>query len=170
MQSYLTSMKQGSAGVTLVYTATAGGRFGGSVFQEKYEMQQRNNHGLLRVLLSPWAVFPLPASMVSALVGAADRFDTITESNSGSRSLPSVLYERPHISLTVCAHMSSSQIPWNWAAGDGEQTALGTECGRNKQRGKWGCRTSTVSRTSDDTSFLPGKKGKIPQWSLEKHF
>lgn len=84
MQSCLTSMKQGSAGVTLVYTATAGGRFGGSVFQEKYETQQRNNQGLLRVVLSPWAVFPLPASMVSALVGAADRFDTITESNSGS--------------------------------------------------------------------------------------
>jgi len=31
-----------------------------------------------------WPVFPLPVSMVSALVGAADRCDVITESNYGS--------------------------------------------------------------------------------------
>ena len=53
MQSYLPYMKQGRAGVTLVYMGTTGGRLGGLVFQEKYETQQRNNLGLLRVVLSP---------------------------------------------------------------------------------------------------------------------
>lgn len=46
-------MKQGSVGVTLVYMGTAGGRLRGLFFQEKYKMQQRNNLGLLRVMLSP---------------------------------------------------------------------------------------------------------------------
>lgn len=35
MQSYLPFMKQGSAGVTLVYMGTVGGRLRGLVFQEK---------------------------------------------------------------------------------------------------------------------------------------
>lgn len=36
-------------------------------------------------------------------------------------------------------------MPWNWAAGDGRQNALGTECDCNRQRGKYGCRISVVS-------------------------
>lgn len=49
-------------------------------------------------------------------------------------------------------------MPWNWAAGDGKQTALGTECACNKQRGKFGCRISVVSW--EDTSPTGKEEGK----------
>lgn len=131
-QSYVPSMKQSSAGVTLVCMGIAGGCLGGLVFQENYEMQQRSNLGLLRVMFLPLGSLPC-ASLNGLCPGGKSRYVWYNHEKGPGSPLQPVL------------SISSSWMPWNWAAGDGKQIALGTECGCNKQRRKYGCRISVVS-------------------------
>lgn len=109
-QANLPSMQQGSADVTLVYVAL---QEGGWVvwFSRRIMRCSRVTWVCWESGSYPWAVFPLPALMVSVLVGRADMFDTIM------RKAPDLLNSLCSASPVIESHETGLQemggtLPW----------------------------------------------------------
>lgn len=110
MQAYLTSMQQDSADVTLVYMALQE-EGQGAWFSRRIMRCSRVTWVCWESGSYPWAVFPLPALMVSALVGRADMFDTIM------RKAPDFLNSLCSASPVIECHETGMQemgcgLPW----------------------------------------------------------